>query len=289
MSDDTERANILLLDRQQLRCAALACLLSDWAGRCRLDITAQTDITWLARQHPAPGFKLVIFCTSHPFSVTSGRLNEQFEAARAHTPEARHVLITDRADNEAVMAGIAAQVHGFIPTSTKPELAVEALGFILHGGTFFPPAAILQQDANQQIPGGDPLLMLRHRARPNPPCEDHACGSVRSTAQRNGSCRPGDGQLTARQQEVLELLSKGEPNKVIARALDMTEATVKVHVRQIMLKLGVTNRTQVAIRVMQDNLTAVQKAYSAPAPVSPSAGKEGAFRTPHPRLAHLKS
>ena|SRR5262249_29761295 len=53
--------------------------------------------------------------------------------------------------------------------------------------------------------------------------------------------------LTARQRAVLELLSRGDTNKVIARRLGMTEGTVKVHVRQIMRKLGVTNRTQVAV------------------------------------------
>src|SRR5215831_7212426 len=47
--------------------------------------------------------------------------------------------------------------------------------------------------------------------------------------------------LTARQKAVLEPLSRGETNKVIARRLGMREGTVKVHVRQIMRKFGVTN------------------------------------------------
>jgi DNA-binding NarL/FixJ family response regulator len=53
--------------------------------------------------------------------------------------------------------------------------------------------------------------------------------------------------LTARQKTVLELLSRGDTNKVIARRLGMSEGTVKVHVRQIMRKFGVTNRTQIAL------------------------------------------
>ena len=55
-----------------------------------------------------------------------------------------------------------------------------------------------------------------------------------------------DRNLTARQEAVLELLSRGNSNKVIARRLAMSEGTVKFHVRQIMRKFGVTNRTQVA-------------------------------------------
>jgi DNA-binding NarL/FixJ family response regulator len=58
---------------------------------------------------------------------------------------------------------------------------------------------------------------------------------------------PRNRTLTARQKAVLELLRRGDTNKVIARRLGMREGTVKVHVRQIMRKFGVTNRTQVAV------------------------------------------
>jgi DNA-binding CsgD family transcriptional regulator len=54
-------------------------------------------------------------------------------------------------------------------------------------------------------------------------------------------------EFTARQYAVLVCLCQGDPNKVIGRKLGMTETTVKVHVREIMRKLGVSNRTQVAI------------------------------------------
>jgi DNA-binding CsgD family transcriptional regulator len=53
--------------------------------------------------------------------------------------------------------------------------------------------------------------------------------------------------LTARQQEVLGHLRLGESNKVIARRLSMTEGTVKVHIRQMMRKCQVSNRTQLAL------------------------------------------
>jgi DNA-binding NarL/FixJ family response regulator len=50
--------------------------------------------------------------------------------------------------------------------------------------------------------------------------------------------------LTARQSAVLELLSRGDTNKAIARRLGMRK---EVHVRQIMRKFGVTNGTQLAV------------------------------------------
>jgi DNA-binding NarL/FixJ family response regulator len=53
--------------------------------------------------------------------------------------------------------------------------------------------------------------------------------------------------LTERQTHVLDLLRNGLSNKLIARKLEMTEATVKVHVRHLMRKLGAANRTEVAV------------------------------------------
>jgi DNA-binding CsgD family transcriptional regulator len=48
---------------------------------------------------------------------------------------------------------------------------------------------------------------------------------------------------------VLRGLCRGEPNKIIARALNLPESTVKVHVREIMRKHAVSNRTQIAVVV----------------------------------------
>jgi len=53
--------------------------------------------------------------------------------------------------------------------------------------------------------------------------------------------------LSARQAEVLGLLLKGLPNKLIARTLDISENTTKIHVSAVLRALGVRNRTQAVI------------------------------------------
>jgi two-component system nitrate/nitrite response regulator NarL len=53
--------------------------------------------------------------------------------------------------------------------------------------------------------------------------------------------------LSAREGEILECLKTGSPNKVIARRLNMAEATVKVHVKSLLRKIEVGNRTQAAV------------------------------------------
>ena len=54
--------------------------------------------------------------------------------------------------------------------------------------------------------------------------------------------------LTTRQIAVLSHLQQGKANKIIAHELRMSESTVKVHVRNIMRKMGATNRTQAAVQ-----------------------------------------
>jgi two-component system nitrate/nitrite response regulator NarL len=60
------------------------------------------------------------------------------------------------------------------------------------------------------------------------------------------ACEPRT-PLSPREDEILELLKEGSPNKVIARKLDVAEATVKVHIKSLLRKIDVGNRTQAAI------------------------------------------
>lgn len=102
--------------------------------------------------------------------------------------------------------------HGFIPTRTTGiPIAIAAVRLVKAGGTFAPMDLIL---AN--IP--DHERALTGKVRRNP--------------------------LTSRQMVVLAHLQRGSANKIIAHELDMSESTVKVHVRNIMRKVGATNRTQ---------------------------------------------
>ena len=59
-------------------------------------------------------------------------------------------------------------------------------------------------------------------------------------------------QLTSRQKEVYDLICNGDTNKMIAKKLNLTEGTVKLHVRAILQTLGVNNRTQ-AVSLNQNN------------------------------------
>jgi two-component system, NarL family, response regulator LiaR len=60
--------------------------------------------------------------------------------------------------------------------------------------------------------------------------------------------------LTPREHDVLALIGRGMPNKLIARELSLSEKTVKAHVSSILAKLGVTDRTQAALYAVREGL-----------------------------------
>lgn len=61
-------------------------------------------------------------------------------------------------------------------------------------------------------------------------------------------------RLTQRQLQVLDLISQGHPNKIIADHLDISEQTVKIHINQIFKELRVFNRTQAVLKAQKHQL-----------------------------------
>ena len=66
---------------------------------------------------------------------------------------------------------------------------------------------------------------------------------------------PRTAALTEREASVLALIAEGASNKVIARRLGINDTTVRVHVRSVLRKIGVHNRTQAALLVVQNQGT----------------------------------
>lgn len=69
-----------------------------------------------------------------------------------------------------------------------------------------------------------------------------------------GNLRQQAASLTKREKDVLKLIAKGLSNKLIARKLDITEGTVKVHVKRVLHKLGMRSRTEAAVWVVEHPL-----------------------------------
>lgn len=140
---------------------------------------------------------------------------------REALPRVPIVVVSDREDWSALTDALALGARAYFPSSLDPDILVETLRFVQKGGTFIPVEVLV-----------------------NGPVQ-------RRASQSSESKRTERHNLTPSEQRVLELLKKGQPNKVIARELDIEEATVKVHVRRIMKKLNAANRTQAALVAQQ--------------------------------------
>jgi DNA-binding NarL/FixJ family response regulator len=223
MKQDVSVSNtVVVADLMPLRRAEIMSFLQHWAdsvGVTLLDLDPRL-LTEIGNCHGCRMFILNVGAQS----VDTPEPAPWLEAVHAAAPDAPIVVISDREEAGEIVAAFRYGVRGYIPASIEPTLALQALTFILNGGQFFPPNALLE---GLWRPGGGPSGRLRVR--------------------KAGEPGESDGGLTARQQDVLDLLRLGRSNKLIARELKMCEATVKVHVRQILRRLGASNRTQAAL------------------------------------------
>lgn len=128
----------------------------------------------------------------------------------------RPLLVISGSDEVAdIVESVRLGARGYILKTSSTAVLEHAISLALTGETFLPlPRAVLS-------------------------------GNVATEPSRsNGQLLD---RLTDRQRDVFQLLLAGHSNKEIARELGVLEGTVKVHVRAIMQKLGVRNRTQVAV------------------------------------------
>ncbi|WP_311273148.1 MULTISPECIES: response regulator transcription factor [unclassified Rhizobium] len=204
-----------MVDPLEMRRECLSSALCPWATSLTLDLVATGDMISLPLGNCSEIVLLIINLGGT--SVDSLEADSALFCTKA-LHEARYALISDRADPEEAIAAAERGFQAFLPTALPLEIVKQALTFILGGGTYFPREALLANHSPTVGRG--------------------------SSTNLKGLSPQG---LTGRQNEVLERLRFGKSNKHIARELNMQEATVKVHVRQIMRKLGASNRTQAAL------------------------------------------
>ena len=221
-----EKPHIVIIDSKKLRQAGIVHLLDAWASANGLTVTA-VDVASPIEAHKPPSCAMVILSVGSA-SVADPQQQALIKCTRKSMPRAPFVIFSDREEPNDVCSAFEAGAAGFMPTSIDPSVALQALSFIKCGGSFFPPSALQKEKRPVPVQVG-----------------------VEATA-RADVVRPAS-RLSAKQEEVLQLLRQGQSNKVIASQLGLSEATVKVHLRCIMRKLGVVNRTQVAIASMNLN------------------------------------
>jgi DNA-binding NarL/FixJ family response regulator len=134
-------------------------------------------------------------------------------------PTTRILVFTGTQDDTLLLDLLRLGVAGFAPKSASGAVLQAALALILAGGRYLPPRL------------ADIAAAQAHITR--------------------GVTPPVTGLLTARQIDVLKLVSQGQSNKEIARELGMAPTTVKTHIEHMLQTLGVSNRTEASVKARQ--------------------------------------
>jgi two-component system nitrate/nitrite response regulator NarL len=176
--------------------------------------------------HCAQNTALVIIDASQ----NTDHVLEVVRLVRERSPETRIMALADQFDLSFVRTAHEAGVTGFCLTASGSEVLIKSLELITLGESILP------------------FEVLRSLMDAAP--QNHSRPLQENTAEPKLSDLK-ECKLSMREAEILGCLTKGEPNKVIARKLDITEATIKVHVKAILRKIGASNRTQAAMWASQ--------------------------------------
>lgn len=140
-------------------------------------------------------------------------------AMRAEFPTLPIVILSGSTKPDDAFQAIEHGANGYVPKTMRGETIIGVLRLVLSGERYIPPFLFEHRDTvGQSQASASPAV------DPNSPIA----------------------QLTPRERDILDMIVDGAPNKVIARALNLQEVTVKAHLRNMFRKLSVANRTEAA-------------------------------------------
>jgi DNA-binding NarL/FixJ family response regulator len=150
-------------------------------------------------------------------------------AIKEEFPRTSVVMVTMQEDPDYLFEAVIAGAAGYVLKGATPEQLTDAVRQVLDGEFLF----------NQKLT----IDLLRSMADR----EQSSASPSGVAASEESLSEP----LTARETEILRLLAQGQTNPQIARELVVSPGTVKNHVRHIIAKLGVSDRTQAAVRAIE--------------------------------------
>ncbi|MBI2863752.1 MAG: response regulator transcription factor [Chloroflexi bacterium] len=139
---------------------------------------------------------------------------------RARRPEAKVLMLTSYADDEAIFASILAGAAGYVLKQIRSQSLVEAIENVARGESLLDPA--VTQRVLERLRKGSSLSENGKRA------------------------------LTDQEEKILSLVAEGQTNREIAQALFLSEGTVKNYVSNILAKLNLSRRSQLAAYVARE-------------------------------------
>ena len=153
---------------------------------------------------------------------------QALEKIRENNKEIKVVILTSHCDKEEVQKCLELGINAYCTKEIKPDKLCDVIKDVLDGSMYFDSSV------------SDFVMQQTSRAN-----EEKILGNISVKDCYN---------LTQQEKRVLILLSSGNNNQQIAKKLDISVNTTKVHVCSILQKMGVEDRTQAAIKAIRENL-----------------------------------
>ena len=234
---------IVLVGKNSLRREGLAGILRSANFRILASVSCADEL--LTRKAQPCQLLYLVVHTGDEFDATV----EQIRLCRSHRPDARIAVMADRYQLNELALAFRAGATGYFVDNTTCDVFIKSIEIVIMGETVFPApflSVTLDPEAGHQHGSG---------SRDN---------SDRAVITPEDRISP---QLSPREKSILRCLIEGDPNKCIARKINIAEATVKVHIKAILRKIRVQNRTQAAIWGM-NNRSLAPSSNDRPPPLS---------------------
>jgi two-component system nitrate/nitrite response regulator NarL len=194
-------------------------------------------------------------------ALPAERVAEIASSIRSCWQDVKIIMLFEEASSRDLQNLLASGLDACIPTSASPRTLTDALQLIVceqlrvlmvSGSAILDPSTDPQpndEDGSEQA--GRPRIASVMPSLPGSGVPD--AGDLLAKSPFDGAARGGRVPgLSERENQILKELVRGHSNKVIARMFSLTEATVKVHMKSILRKIRVANRTQAAIWALRN-------------------------------------
>jgi len=222
----------ILIGKSVLLREGLARILRSSNFHVLASVSCADDFPLSIPRQPQPLF--IIVHTGNDFDPTV----EQIEVFRDRYPDGRIAVVADDYLLTELVSAFRAGANGYFVDVTTCDVFIKSVELVMMGETIFPPAflSFILDSEGTHLPKTAP--------------SDENGEAILVTTE--DTIAP---QLSPREKSILRCLIEGDSNKCIARKIDIAEATVKVHVKAILRKIRVHNRTQAAIWGMNNGAT----------------------------------
>jgi two-component system nitrate/nitrite response regulator NarL len=175
----------------------------------------------------------------------------QMKSFKQRYPAGRVAMLAHQRQLRTMMSAFRLGANAYLAKAATRDTFIKALELVMLGVTFLPPEILSfichQHDRSRAASHSGHAA--HHINAPDD--KDGDAGEMIGTKGETNELVPRDmaslTPLSTRQQSILRCLIQGDSNKSIARKLAISEATAKVHVKSILRKIRVHNRTQAAI------------------------------------------